>query len=402
MRHALTMLLAALPLYACAGSVETDTNGTNPPAPTPNEDAGTTVQPQTAAEVRTNVRDGFVAEAEWMQSYGIAVLADGADAQAAFNRLSATEARIVATVAPLAGDARAAQLNDLLHARANAFAGLVASMNSKAAPTTGDPQAALDANAQQITDFFVALCPNAFSSDAGADLTASNRSIAAALQASAKNPAQSVADFDAAQASSVQFADAVGFALSSTFASELAPTKTSRMEDALANTLHLQFGDQVFWTRAYVVDRTRNMPTQPELDRAVKATEDMGAVLTKYFGPNAAQMQAYIHADTKDAIAFVFALESGDREAVNGISAQWDADTDTLAQYLAQTAGVDLAQGQKLLRASVDRERAMIEARENAQWDAEAADYQLVLESRTQFASLFASSIIATTVPPAH
>ncbi|HEY2367528.1 MAG TPA: hypothetical protein VGH87_14130, partial [Polyangiaceae bacterium] len=90
--------------------------------PTPTVDGGTVAQPSTAAAVRTNVRDGFVAEAEWMRSYGVAALASGPDAQAAFSRLNGAEAQIVEAVAPLSGDASAAQLNDLLHARANAFA----------------------------------------------------------------------------------------------------------------------------------------------------------------------------------------------------------------------------------------------------------------------------------------
>lgn len=397
MRHAgsfaVTMLIAALPLYACAGSVETDTNGTTPPT----EDAGTTAQP-TAADVRTNVRDGFVAEAQWMRSYGLAALASTPEAQASFNRLNASEAMIVAAIAPLAGDARAAQLNDLFHARANAFADLVSPMGSKASPVASDPQAALDANAQQITDFFVALCPNAFSPDAVNDLTAANRSMAAGVQARAANDRKAaIADFDAAQASVTHFADTVGFAIASTFGSTLAPATTSGIEDALSLQLHLLFGDQVYWTRAYVADYMRNVEAQPELDRAVQATIDMTGVLKPYFGESAVQMQAYIHADTTNAIAFVFAIDSGDQATAQAISAQWNAGADTLAQYLAVTAHVDLAAAQKLLRVSVDREQAMIEARANKQWDAEAANYQLVLDSRTQFASLFASSINTTT-----
>jgi len=396
MRHAgsfvLTMLIAALPLYACAGSVETETNGTTPP------DAGTTAQPPTAADVRTNVRDGFVAEAEWMRSYGVATLARAPEAPAAFDRLNASEAQIVAAISPVAGDARAAQLADLLHARANAFADLVRTIGAKAAPVGSDPQAALDANAQQIADFFVALCPNAFPSDAVNDLTSANRSMAEALQARAADDRwASISSFDAAQASSAHFADEVGFAIASTFGATLAPSTTSRTEDAVSLQLHVLFGDQVFWTRAYVADRMRNVEAQPELDRAVQATIDMTGVLSPYFGQDAVQMQAYIHADTTNAIAFVLALESGNQDTVQAISAQWNAGADTLAQYLAATARVDQAEAQRLLRVSVDREQAMIEARANEQWDAEAANYQLVLESRTELASLLASSTVVTT-----
>ncbi len=396
MRHAgsfaVTMLVAALPLYACAGAMETESDA----GPTPTADGGVVAQPSTAAEVRTNVRDGFVSEAEWMRSYGVAALANGPDAQAAFTRLNGAEAQIVEEVAPLAGDARAAQLDDLLHARANAFADLVASMTSQAASVTSDPQAALDANAQQLADFFVALCPNVFPGNAGDFLKAANRSMAAGLQARAANDAATaIADFDAAQSSSVRFADATGIALTSTFGSALAPATTTPAEDDLALELHLLFGDQVFWTRAYVVDHSQNVPTQPELDRTVKATQDMGNVLSSYFGQaTAAQMQGYIHADTTDAVAFLYALETNDQSAIDGISATWDADTETLAQFVATTAGVDLTAAQQVLRVSVDRERAMIEARENQQWDAEAVSYQLVFASRTELASLLASSIV--------
>ena len=401
MRHvrtfAVTMMLAALPLYACAGAMETESDA----GPTPTADGGTTQA--TAAVVRTNARDGFVAEAEWVRSYGVAALGGGPDAQASFGRLVATEARIVQEVAPFAGDAGAAQLGDLFHARANALADLVTSMSSNAASLTSDPQAALDANADQIAAFFVALCPNAFPGNAGDYLKASNRSMAAGLQANAANEAaKGVTDFDAAQSSSVHFADAVGFGLSSTFGAELAPATTTRIEDDLTLELHLLFGDQVFWTREYVADHMRDRPTQPELDRAVKATEDMGRILVSYFGQDVGgQMQAYIHADTTNAIAFLFALDTGDQATVDAISAQWNAGADTLAQYLATNVGVDQATTQRLLRTSVDREQAMIEARAKEQWDAEAVNYQLVLESRTAFASLFASSIIAT-FPPVH
>jgi hypothetical protein len=242
----------------------------------------------------------------------------------------------------------------------------------------------------------VALCPNAFRGNAGDFLKAANRSMAAGLQArAASDAATAVNDFDAAQTSSVRFADTTGVALTSTFGSALAPATTTRSEDDLSLELHLLFGDQVFWTRAYTVDHSQNVPTQPELDRAVKATQDMGNILSSYFGQDTgAQMQGYIHADTTDAVAFLYALETNDQSAIDGISATWDADTETLAQFVATTAGVDLAAAQLLLRVSVDRERGMIEARANQQWDAEAVSYQLVLESRTEFASLFASSIV--------
>jgi hypothetical protein len=396
MRHAgsfaVTMLLAALPLYACAGAMETESDA----GPTPTADGGTVAQPSTAAAVRTNVRDGFVAEAEWMRSYGVAALASGPDAQAAFSRLNGAEAQIVEAVAPLSGDASAAQLNDLLHARANAFADLVTSINSRAASVTTDPQAALDANAQQLAEFFVTLCPNAFPANAGTFLETANRSMAAGLQARATNDAATaVADFDAAQVSSVRFADTVGVALTSTFGSALAPATTTRTEDGLALDLHLLFGDQVFWTRAYVVDHSMNVPTQPELDRAVKATQDMGSIFSSYFGPDTgAQLQGYIHTDTTDAIAFLYALETNDQGTVDAISATWDADTDALAQFVATTAGVDLVAAQNLLRTGADRERAMMEARAKQQWDADAVSYQLVLESRTELASLLAASIV--------
>jgi len=394
MRHAgsfvVTMMLAALPLYACAAGEAIESDAGPPPV------EGGTVQP-TAADVHVNVRDGFVSEAQWMRSYGVSALANGPDARASFDRLNAAQAQIVQQVAPFAGDDRAAQLNDLLHARAAAFADLVTSINSHASSTVGDPQAALDANAQQIGAFFAALCPNAFPSNGGDYLQAANRSMVEGLRANAGNdPAGGVEHFDDAQGSSVHFADLVGIGLSSTFHAELAPATTSRHDDDLEQALHVFFGDQVFWTRAYVVDHIADVATQPELDRAVFATVDLGNVLSSYFGETiGSQMQGYIHTDTTDALAFVFALETNDQNTIDAISTQWDADADTLALYVSTEAGVDRNAAQRLLRASVSRERAMIEAREAKQWDAEAANYQMVLESRNEFASLFAKSIAA-------
>jgi len=393
MRHAgsfvVTMMLAALPLYACAGgeAIESDAG------PTPNDGGA---QVMTGAQVRGNVRDAFVAEAQWMRTYGLAALANGPDAQPAFDRLNQSESEIVRQVVPFAGDAKAAELGQLLHARANAFADLVASLNSQSASTSSDPQAALDANAQQIADFFAALCPNAFPGNSGAYLEQANRSMIAGLQEhAAKDDAQSVIDFDAAQVSSVQFADRVGVALSSTFNAELAPSTTSRIEDALTLDFHKQLGDQAFWMRAYVVDHMNDQATQPELDRSVKASTDMGSVLESYFGEDVGgQMEAYIHADTTDAIAFVIALDLG-QGTIDAISSKWNADANTFALYLASNAGVDQASAQRLLSTIVDRERAMILARASKQWDAEAADYQMALDSRNAFGDLFASSVIA-------
>jgi hypothetical protein len=404
MRHAgsfaVTMLLATLPLYACAGETALETDSGLPP---PTEDAGTTTaQPSTAAEVRTNARDGFVAEAQWTHSYGIAALSDGPDVPAAFSRLNQTEAQIALGVAPFAGDASASQLADLLHARANELANLVTSISSTSVSTSIDPQAALDANADQIGAYFATLCPNAFPGNGGDFLKAADRSMAAALSATTRDPAQAIIDFDAAQVSSVRFADVVGNALASTFSTTLAPPTTSRIEDSLALELHLLFGDQVFWTRAYVIDHMKDVATQPELDRAVRATDDMAEIFISYFGQDTGpQIQAYAHADTTNAVAFLLAIEANDQTTMDVISAQWSAGARTFAQYLAANVGVDQAAAEKLLDTSVDRERAMIEARANQQWDAEATNYQLVLESRTEFASLLAASI--TTRPrPVH
>jgi hypothetical protein len=402
MRHAgsfvVTMMLAALPLYACAGSMETESDA----GPTPTQDGGT--QSMTGAEVHTNVRDGFVAEAQWMRTYGVAALANGPDAQPAFDRLSATEAQIVQQVEPFSGDDGAVKLSQLLHARANAFADLVTSMNSKAASTAMDPQAMLDANAQQIADYFAALCPNAFPGNAATFLQKSNRSMAAGLVAdAAQDSATAVNDFDAAQVASMQFADAVGLGIASTFNAVLAPATTSRIEDALTLDFHMHLGDLAFWMRAYVVDHLNDSTTsQPELDRSVKASMDMGSVLVSYFGVDVGgQMEAYIHADTTNAIAFVIALESGDQATVDAISAQWDGNANTFALYLQSNAGVDQATAQSQLRTIVDRERAMILAREAQQWDAEAADYQNVIDARNAFGDLFAGSVVAK-FPPSH
>lgn len=388
---AVTLMLAALPLYACAGATETETDAGTPPS----VDAGAPVQ--TAAEVHANVRDGFIAEAQWMRMYAVAALDGTPDSDAAFASLSSTEAQIVQHIAPFAGDAGAAELGGLLHARTQAFADLITSMKAATASVANDPQAALDANAQAIAQFFVTLCPGAFPPSAGAFLETANRDMVAGLEARAAGDDQTaVADFDKAQASSSQFADAVGTALSTTFAVELARGTTSRAQDALVLHLHLLLGDQSFWTRAYMIDQLSNVTAQPELDRSVQATTNVGDVYASYFGPDiGGQVQFFIHTDTTDAVAFLLAVQSGDQGTVDAIGAKWNADADQFAQFLIANTTINQQELQRVLRTNVDRERAMIQARVDKQWQADAVDYQMVLANRSTLANLLATPIVA-------
>ena len=394
-----TMMLAALPLYACAGSEAVDTDAGTP---TPADDGGTTPA-VTSAQLRSNVRDAFVAEAEWMRIYGASAMQQGPDVQAAFSRLSQTEAQIVEQIAPFTDAASADQLASLLHARADAFAALVSAMASEGSTRVGDPQAALDANAQAIGRFIANLCPNAFSMNAVDDLKTADRSMVAGLDARASNDAASaVADFDAAQVAAANFADAVGAAISTTFSAQLAPATTSLVVDGLAMRLSMVLDDQAFWTRAYAVDQLHNLTAQPELDRAVKASVDLGQIFSIYFGQDVGtQIQVYMHADTTDAIAYLLALESGDQSSVDTLGAQWDEDMATLSQYLASTTGVDANAVQSMLRTSADRERAMLVARTQSQWDADASDYENVVDDRDALATAVASAIGVKT-QPAH
>jgi hypothetical protein len=134
--------------------------------------------------------------------------------------------------------------------------------------------------------------------------------------------------------------------------------------------------------RTYVIDHVAKRTVQPELDRAVQASVDFGIVFTHLYGREVgAQFQYHLHNDTADAIAFLIALEI-DSGAVEGVNAKWIADTNAFAKYLVATnPNFTLDDVSTLLSTNIDRERAMISARVAQQYDADAVDFNQVIDN---------------------
>ena len=340
-------LAAGLPISACASSTVSETD-----AGVPSPDGGSAQV--TPTQARSNVREAWLAEAQWSRFYAIS--AQGAERTTALSHLTASEDAIAASVGAYAGQDAQTALASLLQQRAQLFVNFI----SPAAVRGSSAESALFANAAAIAQFFGRLGTAWSASAIQTELDAQLQATIDAMNSRGHDDARSAANaFDVADQHTLAVADSVAAGLVQQYPSGFATPTTTQTDDDFRLRMRVALDEHVFWMRMFAIDHIARGDAQPALDRAATADVDFGKLYERFYGQTVGGEAAYhIHTDETDATAFIFALELGDPSAVDGTSKQWDQDADQLAQFLVSTTpSLNLADTQRMTRVNADRER---------------------------------------------
>ncbi len=383
-------LAAGLPIFACATSTVTETDA-GVPSP---DGGGAQVTP---TQARSDVREAWLAEAQWARFYAIS--AQAAERTTALSHLNASEDAIAANVGTYAGEAAQTELAALLHQRAQLWVNFL----SPAAVRGSSAESALLANAATIAQFFGRLGSawdaNAIRTELDAQLQAMIDGLRMRGDGDAIHWASA---FDIADQHTLAVADNVAAGLVKQYPSGFAPATTKQTDDDFRLKMRVALDEHAFWMRVFAIDRMANRDAQPALDRAANADNDFGKLFEQFYGEAVGgQAQYQIHTDEIDATAFIFAIELGDPAAVDGTSKQWDQDAEKLAQFLVSTTpALNLADPERMTQVNADRERAMITARFASQWDADAANYEMVVVNIDSLGDSVATTITTSSAQP--
>ncbi|HEY1958881.1 MAG TPA: hypothetical protein VGH28_24885 [Polyangiaceae bacterium] len=401
---ALTALTSAS-ILACAGGVapESEPDGGAPPT----VEAGPTSPAATDFQVRTDTRDAWLSLAQWTHFYAISATGNAGDTTQALQRLLAAGNDFATQAGALLDSASSTELAGLLGQRAKVVVAFVDhTSNGDENAVTNDQAEWRDLTTQLATFFTTHLhaasrAPSALQDDLFALDTATQNQIAARAKG---DFAGEVAASDEADKRALDVADALSAALIATYGDKLGTTTVSGDAQSLELELRPLLAERAFWLRAFTIDQLQKRAAQPELDRALAAHVAVADVFTTVYGSNVgSQVELGFHNLSADAYAFLLASETGDTSAVAAIQKQWFTDQKSFVQYLASTnTSWTVGELGRVLGVDMDRTLAEIDARRTGEWDADAADYAMVLDNTRLFANVLATGLAHATPAASH
>lgn len=397
---AVTALTSAT-IFGCAVGT-TPENGTNAgtlPPPTTVEVGSITPATTTDFQVRSDARDDWLAIAQWTHFYAITASGATADVAQAQNRLLVAGNDFATQAGVVLGDGAADPLTSLLERRAKSVIAFVGEAENGDENAMAKERASWQVASAQLATFFAdklgkahaisALQPALFAFDAATQDE---------IVARAKGDfSAEVSAADQADAQALTVADTLAFSLAATYPAKLAPSTLTVENQSLRLELRSLLAQRAFWLRAFTIDQAAKREAQPELDRAIKAHVAVGDVFAGFYGKDVGDQVALgFHNLTADQYAYLLAGQTGDASATDAIRAGWMKDASAFAHYLASinTSWTELDLN-RVLQMDVDRTLSYVEARRAAEWDADVADYEMVIENTGVLANTFAGGLAA-------
>jgi hypothetical protein len=108
-------------------------------------------------------------------------------------------------------------------------------------------------------------------------------------------------------------------------------------QSAFHDQMRKLWEDHVTWTRLTIVSAAAGLPdTGPTLARLQANQDDIGAAIAPYFGQAAGnQLAALLHEHISGAVRLVLAAKAGDADEVAAAKADWYANGQAIAEFLA-------------------------------------------------------------------
>ena len=404
---ALTALTSAS-LFACAVGT-TPENGTNAgtlPPPATVEAGSIAPATTTDFQVRSDTRDAWLALAEWSHFYAISAMGNAGDTAPAQNRLLVVGHDFATQAGLVLGDGAADQLAALLDRRAKSVIAFVSDAENGDLNAMAKEKAIWSVASAQLASFFADKLGKAHAISAlHPALLALDAATQDEIVARAKGDfSAEVSAADQADTQALTVADSLAFSMAATYPSKLSPSTLGVENQSLRLELRSLLAQRAFWLRAFTIDQAAKLEAQPELDRAIKAHVAVGDVFAGFYGKDVGDQVALgFHNLTADQYAYLLAGQTGDASASDAIRAKWMKDAAGFAHYLATVdtswTETDL---DRILQMDVDRTLSYVEARRASEWDADVADYMMVIENTGVLANVFAGGLAAVSPNTPH
>ena len=175
-----------------------------------------------------------------------------------------------------------------------------------------------------------------------------------------------------------------------------APTPTSRA--AFHDAMRRLWEDHIVWTRLYIVSAAAGLPDEgAAAQRLLRNQADIGDAIKPFYGDAAGtQLTALLRGHILTAAKLVGAAKTGDTTTVRTASAEWYANADSIATFLASAnpRHWPVASLRSAMRMHLDLTLKEATARLHGDWAADIAAYDEVHQHILQMADVLSDGII--------
>ncbi len=386
--------LASVSVLACASGTGAEGDAGAPPTPT--VEAGTPAPAATDFQLRSDMRAAWLATTQWTHLYAIAALANAPDEPQALDRLTQSEDAIGTEASPILGNAQSDDLSALLRARAADARAFMRALESRDPATTATAKGAWDQSTNDLAAFFGRLGDARSTATLATALRANETAMQGVVTARANGDLHAeIAADDEAERQSLAVGDAFTDELLALGSSQVAPSALSPQDRSLRLELRPLLARGAFWLRVVAIEQLRGEPLQPVLDQAIAVRVATANVFARFYGNSiGGQVEFWLHSELADAYAYMLATKSADPTASDATRQIFVTDMGHFARYLASVdASWRAGDLDRILQVGVDRTLGEYDARVAAQWDADAADYQLILDNSRELGDLLADGL---------
>jgi hypothetical protein len=155
--------------------------------------------------------------------------------------------------------------------------------------------------------------------------------------------------------------------------------------------------DHVTWTRLYLVSAIADLPdVDAAAGRLLQNQDDIGEAVATFYGDEAGQqLSALLRDHILIAADLVAAAKGGDEAAVQADHDRWHANADEIAEFLASANPAwPEATLAEMMRMHLEQTLAEATARLNADWAADIAEYDRIVEHILVMADTLADGIV--------
>ena len=175
-------------------------------------------------------------------------------------------------------------------------------------------------------------------------------------------------------------------------------SKTTAKQAKFQDAMRKLWEDHVTWTRLAIVSFTHDLPDLPATQaRLLNNQEDIGNAIKPYYGKAAgARLTTLLKDHIVGAVALLAAAKSGDKALIDQRSAEWYANGNEIADFLAKANPKNWPRKtlRKMMKGHLDQTLAEATNRLTGNYDADVRDYDEIHEHILEMADTLSAGII--------
>lgn len=175
---------------------------------------------------------------------------------------------------------------------------------------------------------------------------------------------------------------------------------TSQIE--LRDSMRELWTAHVIWTRVFLISTIAGLPdAQQATERLLQNQDDIGNALRPFYGEEAsARLRALLREHITGAAGVVTAAQGGDAARLSAANADWYANADEIASFLAgANPNWRYEQLRALMHAHLAQTAAEATARIEGNWAADVTVYDKLVEHILQMSDVLSAGITAQFPP---